>query len=326
MRRLGALLFGLAACSGLLAGPAAASDVYPSRIVKVIVPFPPGSATDGVARLVAERLKDRLKQPFIIDNKPGADGVIAARAAMQAAPDGYTLFLTTNSTHAVNVSLYRSLPYDPVKDFTPVAGIMKIPQMLVVRKEFPADDFAGFLTVAKAAKAADKPLTFASGNTSSRAAGEMLKVRTGIDMTHVAYRGTPQALTDLVGGHIDVFFADPASAAPFIQEGKLKILGLADAQRLPTFPDVPTMAELGLPGFEIVSWVALFMPAHADPKVVDLLNREMRAVLQEPDVKEYLKRNGATAFPTTPAELGTFVESEIKRWAEIVEVAGIERK
>ena len=303
--------------------PSVAQDAYPTRPVTVIVPFPAGSATDSVARKLAESLREQLGQNFVVENKAGADGIVAARAVASAAPDGYTLLVTTNTTHAANPSIYRQLPYDPQKDFTPVAGIIQIPFMLAVRPEFPAEDLAGFL---KVARASNPKLSYGSGNTGSRASGEMLKARTGIDMLHVPYRGSPQAITDLIGGRIDVFFPDPASGLGMIEEKKLKILAITGDKRVKTLPSIPTMEEQGVPNYRIVAWVAMFGPAGLPVPVTARLNGATVKALGQSDMVQFLDRVGSDPFPTSPAELATFVAEDAKRWVEIVETAQIERK
>jgi tripartite-type tricarboxylate transporter receptor subunit TctC len=317
------LLLGLTLSSGWLSQSKAQVEGYPQRPVTLVVPFPAGSATDAVARKIAEGLQQRLGQPFVVENKAGADGIIAARAVTAADPDGYTLFITTNTTHAANPNIYRHLPYDPKKDFSPIGGIIKISYMMAVRADFPADDFAGFL---KAAKAANPPLSYGSGNTGSRAAGEMLKARLGFDMLHVAYRGSPQALTDLIGGRIDVFFPDPASALGMMQERKFKVLAVTGTKRIKTVPDVPTIAELGVPNYDIVAWVAAFAPSKTPQPIIARLNEALNNLLQQPDMIAFIDTIGSDPFSTSPAELAAFIEEDAKRWAEIVDVAKIERK
>lgn len=313
--------FTLAACLPI----AALAQSYPDRPIKLILPFPPGSATDGTARFIAEELRKSLGQPVVIENQPGADGNIAAQNAKRAAPDGYTLFVSTNSVHGVNPTLYSNLSYDAEKDFEPVAGLIRIPQLMVVRKDFPADDVAGFVRLAKQ-RAATKPLSFGSGNTSSRVAAELVKSAAKIDMLHVPYRGTPQALTDLIAGRIDMFFADPFSSLGFVTAGQLKVLAVADTSRLPTLPQVTTFAEAGYKDVEVVSFAAVFAPAKTDPAIIERLNKEINRTLAKTQSKEYLHKVGATPMVVTPAELRTFVNSEIKRWGKLVELAGIERK
>jgi tripartite-type tricarboxylate transporter receptor subunit TctC len=317
-RLVGAALLGLTLT--------ATAQPYPNHVVKLILPFPAGSATDGVSRYIAGELQKSLGQPFIIENQAGADGIIAAQNAKKAAPDGYTLFVSTNSAHGVNPSLYKELPYDAEKDFEPVAGFIRIAQLMCVRKDFPADDVAGFVKVAKERASTKQPVTFGTGNTSSRVAGELLKASAKFDMTDVPYKGTPQALQDLIGGQIDTFFADPFAAMGLINGGKVKVLAITDTTRLPVLPKVPTMAEAGYEDMEIVSWAAVFAPAKTDPAIVDLLNKEINKILARPETKEYLLKTGSTPMVMTPAQLKAFVSSEIVRWGKLVQLAGIPKK
>jgi tripartite-type tricarboxylate transporter receptor subunit TctC len=317
------LLLGIAVTSGWLSQAEAQVDSYPQRPVTLIVPFPAGSATDAVARKVAEGFQKALGQTFVVENKAGADGIIAARSVTAAAPDGYTLFITTNTTHSANPNIYRQLPYDPMKDFSSIGGVIKIPSMLAVWADFPADNFGDFV---KSAKVANPALSYGSGNTGSRAAGEMLKARLGFDMLHVAYRGSPQAMTDLIGGRIDVFFPDPASALGMLEERKFKVLAVTGTKRIRTLPEIPTIAELGVPNYDIVAWVAAFAPSGTPQPIVARLNKALNDLIQQPDMIAFIDRIGSDAFPTSPSELSTFVEEDTKRWAEIVDVAKIERK
>src|SRR6202171_1373751 len=209
--------------------PAWSAEPYPSQRITLIVPFPPGSATDGVTRHLAESIRGSTNITVVVENKPGADGNLAALAVLKAEPDGYTAFVTTNWTQAANISLFNSLPYDPKADFAPVAGIMTIPMMLTVKSDFPAKSVAEFVELAKKR---EKPLSFGSGNTSSRGAAELFRFREGIEMQHVPYRGMPQALTDVIGGQIDCVFADPASARGLVQDGTLRALAETSSKRL----------------------------------------------------------------------------------------------
>jgi tripartite-type tricarboxylate transporter receptor subunit TctC len=308
----------LAAC---LSGTLAQAETYPSRVVTLLVPFPAGSATDGVARKIAEGLQVAFKQSFIVENKPGGDGIIAARQAARAEPDGYTIFITTNTTHSANANIYTSLPYDPEKDFAPVGGIMKIPMVLAVKADSPATDLASFIKLAKT-----KQMTFGSGNTSSRGAAELFKARVGLDMLHVPYRGTPQAITDLLSGSIDVMFPDPSSAAGPIQGGQLKLLGVASGTRLNQYPNVPTIAESGYPGFEMVAWVGAFVPAKTPSEIITRLNEELNKILNRPDMLAYFDTVGAQLYATTPEGLRQYQQEDTKRWADIVELGKIEKK
>jgi tripartite-type tricarboxylate transporter receptor subunit TctC len=317
MRIIATILVVLASAS-----PAAAAESYPSQRITLIVPFPPGSATDGVARHLADSIRAETNVTVVVENKPGADGNLAALAVLKAEPDGYTAFVTTNSTQAANVSLFNSLPYDPKADFAPVGGIMTIPMMLTVRSDFPANSVAEFLALAKQR---EKPLSFGSGNTSSRGAAELFKFRERIEMQHVPYRGMPQALTDLLGGQIDCVFADPSSARGLVEDGKLRVLAVTGPKRLETMPQLPTIAETGLPGYEMTAWVGVFVRAKTPPEIVARLGDLVTAYVNSPEARKYLMTVGATPFPSTPQQLAAFQEADTKRWAEIVETAKIER-
>jgi tripartite-type tricarboxylate transporter receptor subunit TctC len=311
------LLLLAAACSGAFAEP------YPSQRMTLIVPFPPGSATDSVTRHLAESIRAATNATVVVENKPGADGNLAALTVLKAEPDGYTAFVTTNSTQAANVNLFNSMPYDPRADFAPVAGIMTIPMMLIVKSDFPAKSIAEFVELAKKR---EKPFSFGSGNTSSRGAAELFRFREGIEMQHVPYRGMPQALTDVLGGQIDCVFADPASAQGLVQNGTLRALAVTSSRRLETMPDLPTIAESGLSGYELTAWVGVFVRAKTPPEIIAKLNDLVTAFVNGPEARNYLVTIGATPFPSTPQELGAFQEADTKRWAEIVETAKIERK
>ena len=256
MRGITAVLLLLVACFPASAEP------FPSQRITLIVPFPPGSATDSVTRHLAESIRAATNATIVVENKPGADGNLAALAVLKAEPDGYTAFVTTNSTQAANISLFNSLPYDPRADFAPVAGIMTIPMMLAVRSDFPARTVGEFVELARKR---EKPLSFGSGNTSSRGAAELFRYRQAIEMQHVPYRGMPQALTDVLAGQIDCAFADTASAQGLVQDGKLRALAVTSAKRL-SMPDLPTVAESGLPGYELTAWVGVFVRAKRRPK------------------------------------------------------------
>jgi tripartite-type tricarboxylate transporter receptor subunit TctC len=318
MRGIAVVLVVLAAA---LAG--ASAEPYPSQRMTLIVPFPAGSATDSVTRHLAESIRVATNATVVVENKPGADGNLAALAVLKADPDGYTAFVTTNSTQAANASLFNSLPYDPKADFAPVAGIMTIPMILAVRSDFPAKSVAEFVALAKNR---EKPLSFGSGNTSSRGAAELFRFREGIEMQHVPYRGMPQALTDVIGGQIDCVFADPASAQGLIQDGKLRALAVTSTNRLVTMPELPTIAESGLPGYELTAWVGVFVRAKTPPEIIAKLNGLVTGFVNSAEARNYLSTIGATPFPATPQELGAFQETDTRRWAEIVETAKIEKK
>lgn len=303
--------------------PASFADEFPSRRITFVVPFPAGSATDGIARRLAADLGKSANVPVIVENKPGADGNIAALSVLRSDPDGYTVFVTTNSTQAANVNLFKSMPFDPKADFAPVSGLVKIPMMLTVRADFPAKNIAEYLALARKSP---KPLTFGSASQTGRGAGELMKEREGLSIINVPYRGSPQALTDLMGGHVDSLFSDPVSAAGLVQKGALRVLAVTSAKRAPTMPDVPSLDESGLPGFELIAWVGAYVPAKAPRANVLKLNAMITAILNDPATASYLSATGATPFPTTPEQLAAFAEVDTKRWAKIVEAAKMEKQ
>jgi tripartite-type tricarboxylate transporter receptor subunit TctC len=298
--------------------PAATAQSYPSRQVNLIVPFPAGSATDGVARRLADSLKEATGATVIVENKPGADGNLAALSVLRAEPDGTSIFVTTNSTHAANVNLFNAMPYDPKADFAAVAGVMTIPMMLTVKPEFPAKSVREFIAYAKGR---EKPLTFASGNTSSRGAAELFRARAAVPMQHVPYRGMPQALTDVVGGQVELIFADTSTGIGLVRDGTLRAIAVTAPKRLTSLPDVPTIAESGLPGYEFAAWVGVFVHAKTPRDIVTKLNQFVTGFVNNPATTAYLQTIGATPFPSTPEQLAAFAEADTKRWAEIVDTA-----
>ncbi|WGS17812.1 MULTISPECIES: tripartite tricarboxylate transporter substrate binding protein [unclassified Bradyrhizobium] len=301
----------------------ASAESYPSRRINLIVPFPAGSATDAVTRRLAESIRIETGATVLIENKPGADGNLAALAVLKAEADGYTVFVTTNSTQAANISLFNAMPYDPAVDFTPVAGIMTIPMMLAVKPEFPAKTVAEFIALAKVR---EKPLSFGSGNTSSRGAAELFRARAGINMQHVPYRGMPQARTDVLAGEIDCVFADPASAQGLIQDGRLRVLAVTSSDRLAGMPDVPTLAQAGLSGAELTAWVGVFVRTGTASDIVAKLSQVVLAFVNNKDTADYLESVGAKPFPAGADQLKAFEEADTRRWAEIVAIAKIEKK
>lgn len=307
----------------VFAVPNAAAASYPSRRITLVVPFPAGSATDAVTRRLAESIGAATGAAVIVENKPGADGNLAALSVLKADADGYTVFVTTNSTQSANVNLFNSMPYDPARDFAPIAGIMTIPMMLTVRADFPAGSVAEFLSLAKARK---KPLSFGSGNTSSRGAAELFRFRAGVEMQHVPYRGMPQALTDVLTGEIDCTFADPASAQGLVQDGRLRVLAVTSNERLASMPSVPTIAEAGLPGSELTAWVGVFARTGTPADIIAMLHRLVTAFVMREETRIYLDSVGAKPFVASPEQLAAFQEADTKRWANIVEVAKIEKK
>jgi tripartite-type tricarboxylate transporter receptor subunit TctC len=307
----------------MLVPAAGTAQSFPSHQITLVVPFPAGSATDGVARQLAESMRRVANVAIIVENKPGADGNIAAVSVLRAEPDGHTIFVTTNSTHAANVSLFNSMPFDPKADFAPVAGIMTIPMMLTVKADFPANSVEEFITLAKSRST---PLTFASGNTSSRGAAELFKSRAGIALLHVPYRGIPQALTDIAGGQVDCAFADTSTGLGLVRSGTLRAIAVTSSKRIQSMPDIPTIAESGLPGYELAAWVGVFVHAKTPPQIVARLNQLVTAFVSDTATATYMTTIGAAPFPSTPEQLAAFAEADTRRWAEIVDIARIEKK
>ena len=302
-------------------GASRAEDAYPSRVVKFVVPFAAGSATDTLARVLGEKMSASLGQPVVVDNMPGASGFLAAQNVARAEPDGYTVLIATNTTHAANQSLFKKLPYDPVADFAPVSKLGTITLALVVNPAVPATTVPELIAYAK-----DHPgeVTFGSGSSSSRIAGEMLKSLAGIDLLNVPYKSNPQAITDLLGGQISMVFADIATTLPQAEAGKVKALAVSSPERTPLAPDLPTMREAGVAGYDLTAWFAAFAPAGTPAPVVDKLNAAFAAALTDPAATKTLLGAGIEPAASTPAELAAFVGTETEKWASIVKSAGIE--
>ena len=323
MRNSRRAVFGVWLLSTLLAPLAAmAQSDYPSKVIKIIIPFPAGSGTDTSARFVGQLLTQQTGQTVIVDNKPGANGFIAAQAAAQAPPDGYTVFVTTMTTQAVNPFLFKKLPYDPIKDFQAVSLISKSPMLLVMRNTPDQPNSVAELTAR--AKSMPGKLTFSSGSTSARIAGETYKQVAGIDLLHVPYKGSPQALTDLLGGRIDLMFPDLTPSVPLVKDGRLRALAVTGTKRIATLPDVPTMAEAGLPGFDLVTWSAAYLPAKTPKPIVDRLSELIGKGLSTDEARVHYARTGSAPSPTSPAELEAFTKSEMAKWGRAVKAAGIE--
>lgn len=313
---------GASVSGALMAIPSAtqAQSDWPSGPIRFIVPFPAGSGTDVNARLIGERLSAALKVPVVVENKPGADGSIAAEAAARSKPDGYTVFVTSNSTHASNPALRRKLPYDPVKDFAPVTLIGTAPLLVLVHPSLPIRTTSELIGYAKANPG---KLNFSSGSASSRVAGEMFKSMAGVDMTNVTYKGNPQAIADLVAGQVQVMFCDAGTALPQVQGGRVRALAATSLGRSGALPDLPTVAESGLPGFEMIAWTAVFVPAGTPEPIVGKLNARIGEILRSP---EFRAKAGPTSdfSPGTPQQLGAFVDAEIAKWKRVVAQARLE--
>jgi tripartite-type tricarboxylate transporter receptor subunit TctC len=294
---------------------------FPNKTITFSVPFAAGSATDQLARALALAITTETKQPVVVDNKAGASGMLSAQAVARAAPDGYTVLITTNTTHAANEHLYKKLPYDPVKDFAPITGLGKGGQVLVVNASAPYQNVGDLLA---AAKKAPGKLSFGSGSSSSRIAGEMLKQLAGIDILHVPYKSNPLAITDLLGGQIDLMITDTSTGVPQIKAGKLRALGYSTRKRGAQLPDVPTIEEAGVKGYDMGYWFAAYAPAGTPPAVVAKLNQLLGRATQSTAAKAFFDMAGSEAWTTTPEELAKFQAAETQKWGKVIKAAGID--
>ncbi|MFS8037542.1 Bug family tripartite tricarboxylate transporter substrate binding protein [Xanthobacter sp. AM11] len=320
-RGLIALAASAALAVGALAAVPAAAETWPSRPIRFVVPFAAGSATDTLARVLGQKVSQTLGQPVVVENLPGATGQIAANNVARSAPDGYSVLVTSNSTHASNQALYRKLSYDPVKDFEPVTTLGTITLALVVNPKVPASTVQELIAYARANPG---KLTFGAGSASSRLAVEMLKTRAGIDILYVPYKSNPQAVSDLLGGQIDLMFADISTTLPSARAGKLRALGVSSAERSALAPELPTMGEAGIAGYELTAWFAAFVPAKTPQAIVVTLNAAMVGAMKDPAVRASLLAAGIEPSSSSPADLAAFVASETRKWAEITKAAGIE--
>jgi len=319
MRQWRQVALGLAfACCALAAG---AQD-YPNRPIRLVVPQPPGGPTDIVARLVAQKLSERLGQQVIVDNKPGAGANIGSEIVAKAPKDGYTLLVGTVQ-QIVNPFLFASLPYDPAKDFAPVSLMTKAHIVLVVNPETPARTLQELLALAKRTPGG-LPWASAGNGSTSHLALELLKAQAGIDATHVPYKGTQPALTDVLGGRVPVMFDGVITSLPHVKSGKLRPLAVASLTRSPLLPDVPTMTEAGLPGFEAVGLATVLAPAGTPQPIVDRLSREIAAILTAPDVRDALVAMGLEVVASTPAQFAAYNEAESRKWGRIIRDAKIQ--
>ena len=316
---------GLALAAGVTAlsfavAPTIAAAAYPEKPISLIVPFPAGSGTDSVGRIFAEELSKELGQPIVVENKPGANATIAANYVARAKPDGYTLFVTTNTSHSAAPWLMKNVSYDPVKDFTPIARGGNLPFILVTNPDRPFKTVKELIDYAKAnpGKAA-----YATGNSTGIVAGGRLMTATDTEMLHVPYKGTPQALTDLVAGEVDFMFTDLTSGTPFVNSGRLHAMAVSTAERSQLLPDLPSMEEAGVPDFDINSWNGYFGPAGMDPEIVQTLNTAINKVVNNPETKARLAELGFDAFSGTPEEFSDFVKEQYELWGKWIREANL---
>ncbi len=295
---------------------------YPTKPIRFIVGFPPGGATEFIARLVGQKLTQSMGQQVIVDNRPGAAGNLGIELAARAAPDGYTLLLVAPNI-TISPSLYKKLAYDPVKDFAPIARVAAVPMVIVTPANLPAATLKEFIALAKA-----KPggLNYASSGvgTSLHLAAELFKLQAGVNLVHVAYKGSSLAMTDVISGQVHALFIGIPAPAPHIKSGRLRGLAVIAPQRSPTLPDVPTAIEAGMPNLDVTTWYGIFAPAGTPRAIVTQLNREINQAMQSADVREKLAAQSTDAIVGTPEEFGAYVKKEISKWADVVRKAGIQ--
>lgn len=304
------------------AASAAVAQAYPSKPIRLVIPFGPGSATDMIGRYVTDRAGKMLGTTFIVDNRPGANGMLAARELLKSPTDGYTIMMSSNSAHAANVYLYKDLNYDPVKDFAPITGMTLNPHVMVIRSGIPAQNLKEFIAYAKANPG---KLNFGSGNTGGLANASLFMSTAGFTAAEVQYKSPPAAVVDLLGGRIDFMSVDYFIVADHFRSGALRPLGVTSKTRLKALPNVPPIAET-LPGYELNGWTASFAAAGTPPEVIARLNKAFNAVLTTPEVDEYFERQGMQTFATTPEALGAFVKEQVGKWADVLSKAGVARQ
>lgn len=327
MDRRHLLLSTLMGAAALLAAPFAGSpsaqaDTFPSRPLRLVVGYAAGGSTDQIARIVGQKLAEELGQPVVIDNKPGAGATIASDFVAKSAPDGYTLFMSTIA-NTINTTLYRRLPFDFERDFAPVSLVATVPNVLVVNPSVPANTVQEFIALAK--KNPEKLYFASSGSGSSiHLSGELFNMVAGVKLTHVPYKGSAPAVVDLMSGQVQAMFDNLSSSLPYIKAGKLRALAVTSATRSPAAPDIPTMAEAGLPDCEVLSWFALVAPAKTPQPIIDKLNAAVVKLLADPSTKQQFDNIGADPASSTPAALAALISSETAKWAKVVKTSGAE--
>jgi tripartite-type tricarboxylate transporter receptor subunit TctC len=311
------------ALPALMLAPAAAphAQSYPAKPVRMIVPYPPGGATDIFARLVGAKLTEALGQPFVIEQRPGAAGVIGAEVVAKAAPDGYTVFIGQASNLAINQHLMKKLPYDPVRDFAPITRVAASPNLLVIHPSMPVHSIRDLVALAQARPGA---INYASAGNGSpgHLAAEYFRKTAQIDVVHIPYKGATPAILDVIAGQVSYYFTSPIAAQPYVKAGRLRQIAVTSAKRFPPLPDVPSIAESGYKDIDIVSWWGLLAPAGTPPDVVGRLNAATVKLLDSAEMKERLASQGAVVVPETPAEFAAYIKAEIANWGKIVRASG----
>ena len=310
----------LATLAMVLCLPLVQAQDYPNKPIRIVVPFPAGGTTDIITRAVAQKLSEEFKQPVIVDNRPGGGANIGADHAVRSAPDGYTL-LMASTAHSINASLYPKMTYDPVKDFAPITVVAETAQVLVVHPSVPANNVRELIAYLKAAP---NPVSYSSAGNGSQPhlSTELFKTMSNTPMQHVPYKGGPQAMTDLIAGHVLVSLATAPSAVQNVKTGKVKALGVSTKQRIPALPDVPTIAESGLPGYEASGYFGLVGPAQLPAAIVNKINAAVVKIVREPAMSKYLSEQGADPMTGTPAEYGALLKDEVEKWGKVVKATG----
>ncbi|MEP9379975.1 tripartite tricarboxylate transporter substrate binding protein [Aquabacter sp. CN5-332] len=308
--------------AGLLLSGAAMAQEYPTRPIKLIVPFAPGGGADAVARIVAQRVSEPLGQPVVVENRTGAAAIIGTLAVAKAEPDGYTLLLGQSGPISINPAVYKDLKYDPIKDFAPITRLTNYPYIMVTNNDFPAKNVQELVAQAKAKPGAVTYGSYGIGGANHLVA-LMFEKAAGIKMLHVPYRGTAPAVTDLIGGQLNLVFSDPFSALPNVRSGKLRALAVTGKDRSPVAPEVPTVAESGYPGFDAVGWHGILAPAGTSPAIVNKLNAAIVKVLADPETKALLAAQATEAVGDTPQQFETFIKDDIAKWSAIAKEANV---
>ena len=308
------------AAATLLAATAVHGQTYPTKSIRYLVPFPAGGTTDILGRVIGQKLSEAWGQPVLIDNRPGAGGSVGSDVAAKAPPDGYTLLGGTISSHSINISLYARLPYHPLRSFDPVTRLVTVPNVLVVHPSMPVKTVKEFAALAKA-RPGDLRFGSAGSGTSQHLSGELFNMMTGVKLVHVPYKGGTFAMTDLIGGQIELAFENAPNCVTFIKSGKLRALGVTTTARATALPDVPPIGD-AVAGYEVGSWQGLFVPAGTPPAIVQKLNAEVRRIFTLPDVREKLVALGTEVATTTPEEFVAFIRDEIAKWEKVVKASG----
>ncbi|CAN5389981.1 tripartite tricarboxylate transporter substrate binding protein [soil metagenome] len=311
------LLTGMFAAASLLVGAAAEAQDYPTKPIRIVVASAAGGASDILARTVAEKMQVLLGQPVVVEARAGANGNIAAEYVAGLTPDGYTLMMGNVGSLAINASMYKNMHVDPIRDFAPVARLVSFSNLLVVRADLPVNNVKELIAYAKA-----HPKELRYGSPGAGGSPHMAMVVFGqmanLDLVHVPYKGAAPALTDLMGGYIDLSFSDPLLTQAQLPSGRIRALAVSGAKRLPSLPDLPTVAEAGVPGYEVSGWLGIAAPARTPPAIVDKLNRTLNQIMDMPDIRAKMREQGAEIITTTPQEFGTFMKAEYTRWKKVV--------